>query len=113
MSQASKYVVLIGRLVSQLVGWKKRGRVDEAEAGRVSSARNGGGDGATTHNGEASEAEEDETAVYIEKLELEDMGSWTKESQEAYVRARLKQRENMTEAEKKDDFKQNGHWDLF
>ncbi len=33
---------------------------------------------------------------YIKALKLEDIGSWTKESQEAYVRARLKARQKQT-----------------
>ncbi len=61
---------------------------------------------------ELAEEERQEIEEYIQDMNLEDIRSWTKESQAHYVRARLKQRiKNKREGKPPDaDY---SHWDIF
>ncbi|MCP5098084.1 MAG: hypothetical protein GY943_21260 [Chloroflexi bacterium] len=61
---------------------------------------------------ETTENQDINLEKYIKALKLEDIGSWTKESQEAYVRARLKARRKQTKEERAQQ-KKDDHWDLF
>ncbi len=49
--------------------------------------------------------------AYIRSLNLEDIGTWTKEAQADYVRARLKARKTGKNNPPKSN--KDNHWDLF